>query len=129
MLQKYLRGESIEKTVRRFSQSPHPPGSAEGKTLAAEVLNTFKKLNLDHTWTDSHYARLQFPDRMKPNSLHVVDSAGRTVGDIALESSAVYCAYSATGSTTVLTTSAGLRCGTVGMCAELCCVIVLCCVV
>ncbi|XP_058875205.1 transferrin receptor protein 2-like [Acipenser ruthenus] len=37
---------------------------------------------------------------MKPNSLHVVDSAGRTVGDVALESSAVYCAYSATGNTT-----------------------------
>ncbi|CAB1350633.1 unnamed protein product, partial [Coregonus sp. 'balchen'] len=35
-----------------------------GTALAAEILQTFKDLHMDHTWADSHYATLQFPSRL-----------------------------------------------------------------
>lgn len=48
---------------RRVSRTTHPPGSSEGNDLAREILQSFQKLHMDHTWTDSHYATLQFPSR------------------------------------------------------------------
>ncbi|MEQ2168879.1 hypothetical protein GOODEAATRI_019164, partial [Goodea atripinnis] len=50
-------------TVSRISRANHPPGSSEGTALASEVLGRFRKLPMDHTWTESLYATLQFPDR------------------------------------------------------------------
>ncbi|XP_028654062.1 transferrin receptor protein 2 isoform X1 [Erpetoichthys calabaricus] len=100
MLQKYLRQESIENTVWKYSQMTHPPGSSTGSMLAAHVLETFKKLKLDHTWTDSHYATLQFPDRMKPNYLQIVDNTGMLIQNIPPTNPEAYCAYSATGNVT-----------------------------
>ncbi|KAG2468425.1 TFR2 protein, partial [Polypterus senegalus] len=100
MLQKYLRQESIENTVWKYSQMTHPPGSTAGSMLAAHVLETFKKLKLDHTWTDSHYATLQFPDRWKPNYLQIVDNTGMLIQNIPPTNPEAYCAYSATGNVT-----------------------------
>ncbi|MBN3301455.1 TFR2 protein, partial [Amia calva] len=69
-------------------------------TLATEVLAFFKKLPMDHTWTDSHYATLQFPSRTQRNALWLVDQGGAVLEQIALDSPLDYCAYSATGSAT-----------------------------
>uniref|UniRef100_A0A8C8K3W1 Transferrin receptor 2 n=1 Tax=Oncorhynchus tshawytscha TaxID=74940 RepID=A0A8C8K3W1_ONCTS len=96
MLKKYLQDEKIESTVR----TTHPSGSSEGTTLAAEILETFKDLHMDHTWTDSHYATLQFPSRIQRNSLWMVDLQGEVLEEIPLEDPDSYCAYSATGTAT-----------------------------
>uniref|UniRef100_A0A8C7MYD5 Transferrin receptor 2 n=1 Tax=Oncorhynchus kisutch TaxID=8019 RepID=A0A8C7MYD5_ONCKI len=92
--------EKIESTVRRVSRTTHPSGSSEGTTLAAEILETFKDLHMDHTWTDSHYATLQFPSRIQRNSLWMVDLQGEVLEEIPLEDPDSYCAYSATGTAT-----------------------------
>uniref|UniRef100_A0A8K9X575 Transferrin receptor 2 n=1 Tax=Oncorhynchus mykiss TaxID=8022 RepID=A0A8K9X575_ONCMY len=97
MLKKYLQDEKIESTV---SRTTHPSGSSEGTALAAEILETFKDLHMDHTWTDSHYATLQFPSRIQRNSLWMVDSQGEVLEEIPLEDPDSYCAYSATGTAT-----------------------------
>lgn len=47
----------------RVSRASHPPGSSEGTSLASEVLRRFRQLQMDHTWTESLYATLQFPHR------------------------------------------------------------------
>uniref|UniRef100_A0A3B3UBU4 Transferrin receptor 2 n=1 Tax=Poecilia latipinna TaxID=48699 RepID=A0A3B3UBU4_9TELE len=75
----------------RVSRADHPPGSSEGTVLASEVLGRFRKLQMDHTWTESLDATLQVPD---------VDSAGRVFEQIPLNPSD-YCPYSATGNYTV----------------------------
>ncbi|XP_062871429.1 transferrin receptor protein 2 isoform X2 [Trichomycterus rosablanca] len=99
MLKKYLKEEKIESTVRRVSRSSHPPGSSEGNALATEILQTFQQLHMDHTWTDSHYASLQFPSRTQRNALWLVDAEGAELEEIPLDG-ADYCAYSATGTAT-----------------------------
>ncbi|XP_007237563.3 transferrin receptor protein 2 [Astyanax mexicanus] len=96
MLKKYLREEKIESTVRRVSRATHPTGSSEGNALATEILQSFQKLQMDHTWTDSHYATLQYPSRAQRNALWLVDADGTELEEILLDS-ADYCAYSATG--------------------------------
>ncbi|XP_045069971.1 transferrin receptor protein 2-like, partial [Coregonus clupeaformis] len=94
MLKKFLQDERIETTVRRVSRTTHPSGSSEGTALAAEILQTFKDLHMDHTWADSHYATLQFPSRTQRNSLWMVDSQGEVLEEISLENPDSYCAYS-----------------------------------
>ncbi|XP_069042853.1 transferrin receptor protein 2 [Lepisosteus oculatus] len=98
MLRKYLKEETIGSTVGHFSRMPHPPGSLEGNSLATEVLEFFRQLKMDHTWTDSHFANLQFPSRTQPNTLSVVDRNGNVIEQIQLERPLdSYCAYSGTG--------------------------------
>ncbi|MEQ2305463.1 hypothetical protein AMECASPLE_038159 [Ameca splendens] len=63
MMRRLLQYEDIYNTVRWISRANHPPGSSEGTALASEVLGRFRKLPMDHTWTESLYATLQFPDR------------------------------------------------------------------
>ncbi|XP_076009851.1 transferrin receptor protein 2 isoform X2 [Genypterus blacodes] len=84
--------------IHRVSRASHPPGSAEGTSLASEILHRFKLLHMDHTWTESLYATLQFPDRAQRSSLWLVDSTGLISEQIPLNPSD-YCPYSATGST------------------------------
>ncbi|XP_035265548.1 transferrin receptor protein 2 [Anguilla anguilla] len=100
MLRKYLKEEQIESTVRRMSRSTHPPGSSEGNTLAREILQKFRQLRMDHTWTDSHYATLQFPSRTQRNSLWIVDANDEILEEIPLGSPLDYCAYSGIGTAT-----------------------------
>uniref|UniRef100_A0A8C9WPQ3 Transferrin receptor 2 n=1 Tax=Scleropages formosus TaxID=113540 RepID=A0A8C9WPQ3_SCLFO len=100
MLRKYLKEEKIESTVRRVSRATHPPGSMEGNELASEILHNFRRLRMDHTWTDSHYATLQFPSRSQRNFLWIVDGQGEVLEDISPESPLDYCAYSGTGTAT-----------------------------
>uniref|UniRef100_A0A3P8ZIS5 Transferrin receptor 2 n=1 Tax=Esox lucius TaxID=8010 RepID=A0A3P8ZIS5_ESOLU len=101
MLKKYLQDEKIEATIRRVSRTTHPSGSSEGTALAAEILEMFKDLHMDHTWTDSHYATLQFPSRTQRNSLWIVDAEGEEMlEEIPLEDPDSYCAYSAIGTAT-----------------------------
>uniref|UniRef100_A0A671PAV9 Transferrin receptor protein 2-like n=1 Tax=Sinocyclocheilus anshuiensis TaxID=1608454 RepID=A0A671PAV9_9TELE len=99
MLKKYLKEERIENTLRRVSRASHPPGSSEGNAVAREILQNLQNLRMDHTWTDSHYATLQFPSRTQPNALWLVDSEGAELEEIPLDSKG-YCAYSATGTAT-----------------------------
>eukprot|EP00064_Thunnus_orientalis_P025373 superscaffoldBa00012672_g25733 len=61
MMRKLLQDEDIHNTVSRVSRASHPPGSAEGTSLASEILRRFRRLQMDHTWTESLYATLQFP--------------------------------------------------------------------
>lgn len=49
--------------ISRVSRASHPPGSSEGTSLASEILHRFRQLQMDHTWTESLYATLQFPHR------------------------------------------------------------------
>ncbi|XP_053498805.1 transferrin receptor protein 2 isoform X2 [Ictalurus furcatus] len=99
MLKKYLQEEKIEDTVQRVSRTSHPAGSSEGHALAMEILQSFQNLHMDHTWTDSHYATLQFPSSMQRNALWLVDAEGVELEEILLDR-ADYCAYSATGTAT-----------------------------
>uniref|UniRef100_A0A9J8CCD0 Transferrin receptor protein 1 n=1 Tax=Cyprinus carpio carpio TaxID=630221 RepID=A0A9J8CCD0_CYPCA len=99
MLKKYLTEERIESTLRRVSRASHPPGSSEGNAVAREILQNLQNLRMDHTWTDSHYATLQFPSRTQPNTLWLVNSEGEELEEIPLDSEG-YCAYSATGTAT-----------------------------
>ncbi|XP_047241284.1 transferrin receptor protein 2 isoform X2 [Girardinichthys multiradiatus] len=99
MMRRLLQYEDIYNTVSRISRANHPPGSSEGTALASEVLGRFRKLPMDHTWTESLYATLQFPDRTQRSSLQLVDSAGLISEQIALNPFD-YCPYSATGNYT-----------------------------
>ncbi|XP_050924736.1 transferrin receptor protein 2 isoform X2 [Lates calcarifer] len=99
MMRRLLQDEDIHSTVSRVSRASHPPGSAEGTSLASEILRRFRQLQMDHTWTESLYATLQFPDRSQSSSLCLVDSAGLVSEQIPLNPSD-FCPYSATGSTT-----------------------------
>nr|XP_046236711.1 transferrin receptor protein 2-like isoform X1 [Scatophagus argus] len=99
MMRRLLQDEDIHNTVSRVSRASHPPGSAEGMALASEVLQRFRQLQMDHTWTESLYATLQFPHRSQKSSLWLVDSAGLISEQIPLNPSD-FCPYSATGSTT-----------------------------
>ncbi|KAI3375946.1 hypothetical protein L3Q82_016367 [Scortum barcoo] len=100
MMRRLLQDEDIYNTISRVSRASHPPGSSEGTSLASEILRRFRQLQMDHTWTESLYATLQFPDRSQRSSLWLVDSAGLISEQILLNPSD-YCPYSATGSTTV----------------------------
>ncbi|XP_065131816.1 transferrin receptor protein 2 [Paramisgurnus dabryanus] len=99
MLKKYLIEDKIENTLRRVSRTSHPPGSSEGNAIAREILQNLQKLRMDHTWTDSHYATLQFPSRTQKNTLWLVDSEEEELEEISLDNDG-YCAYSATGTAT-----------------------------
>ncbi|XP_037618873.1 transferrin receptor protein 2 isoform X1 [Sebastes umbrosus] len=99
MMRRLLQDEDIHNTVSRVSRANHPPGSSDGTSLASEVLRRFRLLPMDHTWTESLYATLQFPHRSQRSSLWLLDSAGLILEQIPLNPSD-YCPYSATGSTT-----------------------------
>ncbi|XP_073331956.1 transferrin receptor protein 2 isoform X3 [Pagrus major] len=99
MMRRLLHDEDIYNTVSRVSRASHPPGSSEGTSLATEVLRRFRQLRMDHTWTESLYATLQFPHRSQRSSLWLLDSAGLISEQIPLNPSD-FCPYSATGSTT-----------------------------
>ncbi|KAF7214610.1 transferrin receptor protein 2 [Nothobranchius furzeri] len=99
MMRKLLQDEDIHNTVSQISRAPHPPGSSEGTALASEILRRFRKLQMDHTWTESLYATLQFPNRAQKTSLKLVDSAGRVSEQIPLNP-LDYCPYSAAGNYT-----------------------------
>ncbi|XP_036967033.1 transferrin receptor protein 2 isoform X1 [Acanthopagrus latus] len=99
MMRRLLHDEDIYNTVSRVSRASHPPGSSEGTSLASEVLRRFRQLQMDHTWTESLYATLQFPHRSQRSSLWLLDSAGLISEQIPLNPSD-FCPYSATGSTT-----------------------------
>ncbi|XP_062271186.1 transferrin receptor protein 2 [Scomber scombrus] len=99
MMRRLLQDEDIHNTVSRVSRANHPPGSAEGTSLASEILRRFRRLQMDHTWTESLYATLQFPNRSQRSSLWLVDSSGLILEQIPLNP-ADFCPYSATGSTT-----------------------------
>ncbi|KAM8900328.1 transferrin receptor protein 2 isoform 1-T2 [Spinachia spinachia] len=99
MMKRLLQDEDIVNTVSRVSRADHPPGSSEGTSLASEVLQRFRLLPMDHTWTESLYATLQFPHRSQRSSLWLLDSAGWISEQIPLNPSD-YCPYSAAGSAT-----------------------------
>ncbi|XP_070849156.1 transferrin receptor protein 2 [Chaetodon trifascialis] len=99
MMKRLLQDEDIHNTVSRVSRASHPPGSSEGTSVASEVLRRFRQLQMDHTWTESLYATLQFPHRSQRSSLWLLDSAGLISEQIPLNP-ADYCPYSAAGSTT-----------------------------
>ncbi|TWW63220.1 transferrin receptor protein 2 [Takifugu flavidus] len=96
MMRRLLQDEDIHNTVSRVSRASHPPGSSEGTLLASEVLHRFREMHMDHTWTESLYATLQFPHRSLRSSVWLLDSAGLVSEQIPLNPSD-YCPYSATG--------------------------------
>ncbi|XP_069500959.1 transferrin receptor protein 2 isoform X2 [Ambystoma mexicanum] len=101
MFQKYLNeGQELEKNIRWVSRKNHPSGSNEIKELAYDILEDFKKYKLDHTWADTHYVGLQFPNRTNPNSLRFVNGSGYTLETVMLEDPEVYSPYSAPGTAT-----------------------------
>lgn len=62
---------------RKMSEAPHPPGSRQLDALSSHVLNAFASYGLDHSWTDSHYVRLQSPDRsVRPEKAQVAGAGG-----------------------------------------------------
>ncbi|XP_076581658.1 transferrin receptor protein 2 [Chaetodon auriga] len=99
MMKRLLQDEDIHNTVSRVSRASHPPGSSEGTSVASEILRRFRDLQMDHTWTESLYATLQFPHRSQRSSLWLLDSAGLISEQIPLNP-ADYCPYSAAGSAT-----------------------------
>ncbi|KAM9414380.1 transferrin receptor protein 2 [Pholidichthys leucotaenia] len=99
MMKRLLQDEDIQNTVSLVSRAPHPPGSSEGTALASEILQRFRQLQMDHTWTESLYATLQFPHKSQRSSLRLVDFEGLTSELIPLNPSD-FCPYSATGSAT-----------------------------
>ncbi|XP_015260218.1 PREDICTED: transferrin receptor protein 2 [Cyprinodon variegatus] len=99
MMRRQLQEEDLHSSVSRVSRAAHPPGSSEGTALASEILRRFRKLPMDHTWTESLYATLQFPDRTQRSSLQLVDPAGQILEQIPLNP-IDYCPYSAAGNYT-----------------------------
>ncbi|XP_017287507.1 transferrin receptor protein 2 [Kryptolebias marmoratus] len=99
MMRKLLQDEDIHNIISRISRAAHPPGSSEGTDLASEILHHFRNLPMDHTWTESLYATLQFPDRTQRSSLKLVDAEGQISEQIPLNP-LDYCPYSATGNYT-----------------------------
>ncbi|XP_066450044.1 transferrin receptor protein 2 isoform X2 [Eleutherodactylus coqui] len=94
---KYLTdGQQIRENIRRISGTAHPSGSKVNGDLADYMLQTFRSYNMDHTWVESHYAELQFPNRSRHNTLNIVNGS-MTVEQISLGDPDVYCPYSATG--------------------------------
>ncbi|CAI9577088.1 unnamed protein product, partial [Staurois parvus] len=91
-------GQQIESTVRRLSRSPHPAGSSENQKLADDILQQFRTYTLDHTWVESHYAKLQFPDRTRPNRLQIIGADNKLIEDFQFKDQDAYCPYSAVGS-------------------------------
>nr|XP_006114725.1 transferrin receptor protein 2 isoform X1 [Pelodiscus sinensis]XP_014424829.1 transferrin receptor protein 2 isoform X1 [Pelodiscus sinensis] len=100
MFQKYLREESIERTIRWVSEGPHPPGSPRMDALTHRLLESFTSYRLDRAWTDTHYVGLQYPDRQNPNFLHLLDTQGGILEKLPLEDPEMYCPYSAPGNAT-----------------------------
>uniref|UniRef100_H3CAP8 PA domain-containing protein n=1 Tax=Tetraodon nigroviridis TaxID=99883 RepID=H3CAP8_TETNG len=80
----------------RVSRSSHPPGSSEGTSLASEVLQRFREMHMDHTWSESLHATLQFPHRSLRSSLWLLDSGGLVSEQVPLNPSD-YCPYGAAG--------------------------------
>ncbi|XP_028298224.1 transferrin receptor protein 2 isoform X5 [Gouania willdenowi] len=99
MMKKLLQDEDIYNTVSQVSAEPHPPGSPDGTALASTILQRLRKLDMDHTWTESLYATLQFPHRSRRSSLHILDSAGMVLDQVQVNPSD-FCPYSASGNTT-----------------------------
>ncbi|XP_073479232.1 transferrin receptor protein 2 [Aquarana catesbeiana] len=98
LFNKFLKdGEQIESTIRRFSRSPHPSGSPENQKLADDILQQFRTYPLDHTWAESHYAKLQFPDRTRPNTLQIIGAGNKSIEGFPFKDPEVYCPYSAVG--------------------------------
>ncbi|XP_029436097.1 transferrin receptor protein 2 isoform X2 [Rhinatrema bivittatum] len=101
MFQKYLNTEEqFGKTIKRVSRVHHPAGSDEMTLMAHEIMAYFSKYKLDHTWADTHYVGLQFPNRSNPNSLQFVNRSGMVLENVIIEDPDVYCPYSASGNTT-----------------------------
>ncbi|XP_074839035.1 transferrin receptor protein 2 isoform X2 [Carettochelys insculpta] len=100
MFQKYLREDSLERTIRWVSEDPHPPGSPHMAVLAQRMLQSFTSYGLDRAWTDTHYVGLQRPDRLNPNFLHQLDLQGSILEKLSLEDPEMYCPYSAPGNAT-----------------------------
>ncbi|CAN9509398.1 unnamed protein product [Ophioblennius macclurei] len=99
MMKRLLQDEDLYNTVSVVSRAPHPPGSSVGTSLASDILQRFRRLQMDHTWTESLYATLQFPHSSQRSSLRLLDSAGLILDQV-LVSPADFCPYSASGTTT-----------------------------
>uniref|UniRef100_A0A665TFE2 Transferrin receptor 2 n=1 Tax=Echeneis naucrates TaxID=173247 RepID=A0A665TFE2_ECHNA len=65
--------------VSRVSRTSHPPGSAEGTVLASDILNRFRKLQLDHTWTESLYGGVVYANYGRPEDFNWLKSVGVSV--------------------------------------------------
>ncbi|XP_075117285.1 transferrin receptor protein 2 isoform X1 [Leptodactylus fuscus] len=89
-----LDGEKMEEKIRKFSSSPHPAGSLEDGDLADSILQTFRSYNLDHTWVQSLFSELQFPNSSRPNSLKIVNGS-EIIEEISIGDPTVYSPYSA----------------------------------
>ncbi|KAM5127397.1 transferrin receptor protein 2-like [Mantella aurantiaca] len=90
-------GQEIKSTISKFSRVPHPSGSSENEKLAGEILQQFRSYPLSHTWVESHYAKLPFPNRNHPNTLKIIGADNRTIDDLPFNDRDVYCPYSAVG--------------------------------
>ncbi|XP_018429887.1 PREDICTED: transferrin receptor protein 2 [Nanorana parkeri] len=96
-------GQQIESTIRKFSRIPHPSGSLENQNLADDILQQFRNFPVDHTWVESHYATLQFPNRARPNTVKIIGADNETLEVFPFQEQDPYCPYSA-----VATAKAGL---------------------
>ncbi|XP_077117634.1 transferrin receptor protein 2 [Ranitomeya variabilis] len=95
---KYLTdGQQIQQKIKKISGVAHPAGSQEDGELADYVLQAFRSYNMDHTWVESHFAQLQFPNRSRPNTLDIIDDSSAIVQTLDIGDPEVYCPYSATG--------------------------------
>uniref|UniRef100_A0A8C5LS94 Transferrin receptor 2 n=1 Tax=Leptobrachium leishanense TaxID=445787 RepID=A0A8C5LS94_9ANUR len=98
MFNEYLKAEEqIENTIRSMCKAPHPAGSEENKELANFILQKFKTYPLDHTWIDTHFVELQYPDRNRPNSLKLIDQDNGTKEQYLMDEQEPYCPFSKTG--------------------------------
>ncbi|KAM9001725.1 transferrin receptor protein 2 isoform X1 [Sarcophilus harrisii] len=98
MFHKYLGEEQLKNSIRSISLMDRFSGSPGMTTLSHQIRDMFSQQKLDHVWMDTHYVGLQFPDPMRPNTLHWVDESGNVLGELHLEDPDVYCPYSAQGS-------------------------------
>ncbi|XP_019333482.1 transferrin receptor protein 2 isoform X2 [Alligator mississippiensis] len=100
LLQRELSPQRLNARVRRASEGPHPPGSAQAQALAQWVLAELGACGLDRAWTDSHYVGLPRPHRLHPNMLLRLDPWGGILEQLPLEDPEAYCPYSAPGNGT-----------------------------
>ncbi|KAM4038933.1 transferrin receptor protein 2 isoform 2-T2 [Anomaloglossus baeobatrachus] len=95
---KYLKdGQQLKEKIGKISRVAHPAGSQENEELADYVLQAFRSYKMDHTWVESHFAELQFPNRSRPNIVNIVNNSSAIVETIPIGDPDVYSPYSATG--------------------------------
>ena len=75
-LLKSVDAERIRSDLRHLSRLPHLAGSKRDAELAKWVSSGWRESGLDRVEEEEYEVYLTWPDRERPNKIHVVDDKG-----------------------------------------------------